>query len=72
MYFSFTTLSTTGFGDLHPRSNAERLLCAILLLFGVMIFTYVKDVFTGILDDVDRISRDLADDERLAKFIGLI
>jgi len=27
-YFLFTTLSTTGFGDYHPRSDYERLACS--------------------------------------------
>ena len=40
-YFSFTTLSTVGFGDFNPRSNSERLFCAIILLVGVAIFSYI-------------------------------
>ena len=32
MYFSYTTLSTTGFGDFNPRSDLERLLCIMILL----------------------------------------
>jgi len=38
MYFSFTSLSTVGFGDYHPRSNSERLIGAAMLVFGVAIF----------------------------------
>jgi hypothetical protein len=36
-YYMFTSLSTVGFGDYHPRSNAERAVVAIILLFGVAI-----------------------------------
>lgn len=39
-YFSMTTLSTVGFGDLYPRNTIERILCSIYLLFGVMLFSY--------------------------------
>jgi len=35
-YFSFTTLSTVGLGDFHPRSNEERALGSIILLGGVL------------------------------------
>ena len=39
MYYSFTSLSTVGFGDFHPRSDFERLVCAAMLTFGVAIFS---------------------------------
>ena len=41
MYFAFTTLSTVGFGDMHPRSNSERLIMALIMLFGVALFGFV-------------------------------
>ena len=40
-YYAFTSLSTVGFGDLNPRSNTERMLCAVILLFGNAIFGYI-------------------------------
>ena len=48
-YFAFTSLSTVGFGDLHPRSDFERLACAFILLFGVAIFSYIMGNFIEIL-----------------------
>jgi hypothetical protein len=45
IYFSFTSLSTVGFGDYHPRSDPERLLVAFILLFGVAIFSYCMGIF---------------------------
>ena len=42
-YFMFTSLSTVGLGDYHPRSNIERLIGALLLLFGVAITSYIMD-----------------------------
>lgn len=48
-YYAFTTLSTVGFGDFHPRSNAERTVCAFILLIGVAIFSYVMGNFIEIL-----------------------
>ena len=49
-YFAFTSLSTVGFGDYHPRSNIERVVCAFILLFGVAIFSYIMGNFITILD----------------------
>jgi hypothetical protein len=44
-YFAFTSLSTVGFGDFHPRSNYERLFCALILLFGVALFSMIMGDF---------------------------
>ena len=36
-YFSVVTLSTVGYGDLHPTNDASRLFAAIYILVGVAI-----------------------------------
>jgi len=48
-YFSFTSLTTVGFGDYNPKSNIERLFIAFSLLFGVAIFSYIIGKFFEIL-----------------------
>jgi hypothetical protein len=35
IYYTFTSISTVGFGDFAPRSNVERCFIAIFLLIGV-------------------------------------
>ena len=49
IYFFFTSLSTVGFGDFHPRSNDERILGVFVLLFGVMIFSSMMGNFIEII-----------------------
>jgi len=34
-YFTVTTLTTVGYGDLHPTSDASRLFAAVFILVGV-------------------------------------
>ena len=41
MYFIFTTISTVGLGDFHPKSNSERVICSFVMLFGVMITSFL-------------------------------
>ena len=41
IYFSFTTLSTVGIGDFHPRTNIERLFMVIILLLSIIINSYI-------------------------------
>jgi hypothetical protein len=36
-YFSVTTLSTVGYGDLHPTSDGSRLFTALYIISGVAI-----------------------------------
>ncbi len=50
VYFAFTSLSTVGFGDYHPFSNNERLLCAFILISGVLVFSYLMDYFLGVIN----------------------
>ena len=53
-YFAFTTLSTVGLGDFHPKSNIERVLCSFIMLFGVMITSII-------MDDLSKMIRELRD-----------
>ena len=60
-YYSFTSLSTVGLGDLHPRSNTERVFCSFMLLFGVAIFSYIMGEFINILEKYEAITKDIED-----------
>lgn len=46
-YFAVTTLTTVGFGDFHPRSDFERVIITIEMLFGVAIFAFFLGEFIG-------------------------
>lgn len=72
VYYAFTSLSTVGFGDLHPRSNSERLVCSFILLFGVAIFSYIMSIFIEILDQYKNLNADLDEGDDLSKFFGLL
>jgi hypothetical protein len=69
-YFSFTSLTTVGFGDYHPRGNLERFVCAFILLIGVAIFSYIMGNFITILQEMKEFAADLDDGDNLSKFFG--
>jgi len=48
-YFSLTTLSTVGYGDLSPKSNYEMFLGMWILLGGVAFFSYIMGSFIEII-----------------------
>ena len=71
-YFSFTTLTTVGFGDMHPRNDPERALTAFFLLFGVAIFSIVMGNFIEISDSFLKMNEEFDDGDNLSKFFGLM
>jgi len=49
-YFSVVTLSTVGYGDLHPTSDATRLVTALFILAGVgIVLASLTVIGTGLL-----------------------
>ena len=72
MYFAFTTLSTVGFGDLYPQSNSERLVMAFAFIAGISLFSLVMGNFLEAYILYTTIDDENNDDERLAKFFGLM
>lgn len=71
-YFAFTTLSTVGFGDYHPRSSEERIVGAILMLFGVMINSIVVESLAKMITQVRTIEDDHEEYGQLSRFINTI
>lgn len=53
-YFSITTLSTVGYGDLYPISNIEKLLGIVIMLAGVAFFSFVMSSFIEIISTFNR------------------
>ena len=65
MYFAFTTLSTVGFGDFYPISDAERAVGAFILFVGVMIFSFVIGFIIEKFDSFLQIHKDFDDSYEL-------
>ena len=72
LYYSFTTLSTVGFGDFNPKSNVERIYTAFFMLFGVMIFSYIMGNFIDIMNEFTIVTADINDGDNLTKFFGVL
>lgn len=61
MYFTFTTLSTVGFGDYYPKSDMERLVGAFVLLSGVAVFSYILGDILIMVSNISNIDTELED-----------
>ena len=71
-YFAFTSLTTVGFGDFHPKSNPERMFTALGLLLGVLMFSYISGELMAILVQMTEINNPINDGDKLAQFLGLL
>jgi hypothetical protein len=72
LYFSFTSLTTVGFGDFHPRSDFERIYIAFGLLFGVAIFSYIMGEFIDMISNIDIFGNSETGTEDLERFFGVL
>ena len=72
LYYSFTTLSTVGFGDFHPVDTHEMIFCIFIMFFGVMIFSLVMGIFIEMLEKLKTVHCDLEDASGLSKFTDLL
>ena len=72
LYYAFTSLTTVGFGDIHPRSDYERLIIAAFLFCGVIIFSYVSGEFMEILGSYNKLHEFYDDSEALSIFLGIL
>ena len=61
-----------GFGDYAPLADHERLIGAAMLLFGVLIFSYIMGKFLEMVDQNVKFSQTLEESEALTKFFGVL
>jgi hypothetical protein len=57
-YYSFTTLSTVGFGDYYPISDGERLTCAFMMFLGVAVLSFIADNFYRMIESIQNFEKE--------------
>lgn len=53
LYYSFSTLFTVGFGDIHSVNDLERIITIFLMLFGVFFYSFTIGTLSSVLVDMD-------------------
>jgi hypothetical protein len=53
LYWAVTTITTVGYGDISGTNNAERLFAAVMMIFGVMLFSYANGSLSSIIQNYD-------------------
>ena len=72
VYFSFTSLSTVGFGDYNPKSSQERTIIAFALMFGVAVFSLMMGNFIDILSEFKEFDAELDQGDELTQFFKIM
>lgn len=52
-YFTVTTILTVGYGDICAQNMAERLYCVVLMLIGVLSFSFATGALSSIIQSMD-------------------
>ena len=68
-YFAFTSISTVGLGDYHPRSNSERIIGAVFMMCGASVTSYVIEAFTSMIDKIQALHKSHEDSNQLSFFL---
>ncbi len=68
-YMTITTLTTVGFGEVHPLSNIGKIFTIALILLGVGVATYSFSRIVGLIveGDIFRTRRKIKMDKQIAK-----
>lgn len=52
-YFTVTTITTVGFGDITPGTNSEMIFGIVVMISGVIAFSYATGALSSILSNMD-------------------
>ena len=55
MYYTFTTISTVGYGDISGGCFVERLVCIFYLFVGVLTYSFISGSITSIIINYEEI-----------------
>ena len=65
-------MSTVGFGDFYPISNFERIMCTLIFVGGVGIFSMITAKFLLIIETFKTFNDNLNRGDELARFLVVL
>jgi len=58
-YFAVTTMTTVGYGDMSASTTIERFFCIVLMVIGVVCFTFISGSLSSVLSNFDQTNANL-------------
>jgi hypothetical protein len=71
-YYTLSTLSTIGYGDIIPVNSNERIVVFLIMLIGVALYAYIIGSFTNILTQYRKIIDEREESMYLQQWIMLL
>jgi len=65
VYWSFSTLTTVGFGDISAKTNAERIFSIVCMVVGVSWYAFIISTISSIIHMFDRRNAELKRKQRI-------
>ena len=65
VYFCITTITTVGYGDITGNTTGERIFCILLMLLGVIAFSFATGSLSSILSQYDSAQKKFKQDMKL-------
>jgi len=56
LYWAFTTMTTVGYGDLHPASSIERIMVIVNMLLAAALFAYIINDIGQIVSNYNKLA----------------
>ena len=53
LYWTVTTITTVGYGDISGTNNFERFFCSLMMVIGVVSFSFANGSFASIISNYD-------------------
>ena len=72
VYYTFTTLSSVGFGDYSPQNTVERVQITFLFLFVLTGFALILGTMQDLLQSQEEILADSGSPADLQMFFGVL
>lgn len=69
LYFTITTITTVGYGDLSANNHIEQVFCMLMMLLGVIGFSLATSTLTQIMSEYDSSNKKLNEKMEVLKKI---
>ena len=70
LYWAITTISTVGFGDIHPNSPGEKIFTSVIMVAGVGMYAIIISSFGAVIASFDTKKREMhSKSEALQRFV---
>ena len=65
LYYTTSTLTSTGYGDISPHSISEMFISTLMMIFGILFFSILMETLMRRFKDRDKLLDEISDKLKL-------